>query len=166
MIRMGSPRLRGWRIANSGCRAMPPNPRVDPVVASRGGHRFRSAERSAVFGKEIALIHSIAGCSALPSRRRSSAAYFSKMYRREHFGATVMLLGNQNVWHHSRGKRTSSLMPKFPEGQGAAPVTGAALLYICIPPRSIPIFNAHNENDHWGTTPLHAAAHANQAAIA
>lgn len=26
--------------------------------------------------------------------------------------------------------------------------------------------NAHNSNDHWGTTPLHAAAHANQAAIA
>jgi ankyrin repeat protein len=26
--------------------------------------------------------------------------------------------------------------------------------------------NMHNENDHWGTTPLHAAAHANQAAIA
>jgi ankyrin repeat protein len=26
--------------------------------------------------------------------------------------------------------------------------------------------NAHNENDHWGTTPLHAAAHANQAVIA
>ncbi|MEO7716833.1 MAG: ankyrin repeat domain-containing protein [Capsulimonas sp.] len=24
----------------------------------------------------------------------------------------------------------------------------------------------HNKNDHWGTTPLHAAAHANQAAIA
>jgi ankyrin repeat protein len=26
--------------------------------------------------------------------------------------------------------------------------------------------NAHNSNEHWGTTPLHAAAHANQAAIA
>jgi hypothetical protein len=26
--------------------------------------------------------------------------------------------------------------------------------------------NAQNENDHWGTTPLHAAAHANQTAIA
>ena len=26
--------------------------------------------------------------------------------------------------------------------------------------------NAHNANEHWGTTPLHAAAHANQAAIA
>lgn len=26
--------------------------------------------------------------------------------------------------------------------------------------------NAHNTNDHWGTTPLHAAAHANQAAMA
>ena len=26
--------------------------------------------------------------------------------------------------------------------------------------------NAQNSNDHWGTTPLHAAAHANQAAIA
>ena len=26
--------------------------------------------------------------------------------------------------------------------------------------------NARNNNDHWGTTPLHAAAHANQAAIA
>jgi ankyrin repeat protein len=26
--------------------------------------------------------------------------------------------------------------------------------------------NAHNNNGHWGTTPLHAAAHANQAAIA
>jgi hypothetical protein len=26
--------------------------------------------------------------------------------------------------------------------------------------------NAHNSNGHWGTTPLHAAAHANQAAIA
>ncbi len=24
----------------------------------------------------------------------------------------------------------------------------------------------HNANDHWGTTPLHAAAHANQAVIA
>jgi ankyrin repeat protein len=26
--------------------------------------------------------------------------------------------------------------------------------------------NAHNSNEHWGTTPLRAAAHANQAAIA
>jgi ankyrin repeat protein len=26
--------------------------------------------------------------------------------------------------------------------------------------------NARNNNEHWGTTPLHAAAHANQAAIA
>jgi ankyrin repeat protein len=26
--------------------------------------------------------------------------------------------------------------------------------------------NAQNNNDHWGTTPLHAAAHANQRAIA
>ena len=26
--------------------------------------------------------------------------------------------------------------------------------------------NAQNQNDHWGTTPLHAAAHANQTAIA
>ena len=26
--------------------------------------------------------------------------------------------------------------------------------------------NAQNQNDHWGTTPLHAAAHANQATIA
>jgi ankyrin repeat protein len=26
--------------------------------------------------------------------------------------------------------------------------------------------NAQNHNEHWGTTPLHAAAHANQAAIA
>jgi ankyrin repeat protein len=26
--------------------------------------------------------------------------------------------------------------------------------------------NAHNNNDHWGTTPLHVAAHANQTAIA
>ena len=26
--------------------------------------------------------------------------------------------------------------------------------------------NAHNENDHWGTTPLHAAAHANNTAVA
>jgi ankyrin repeat protein len=26
--------------------------------------------------------------------------------------------------------------------------------------------NAHNNNEHWGTTPLHAAAHANQAVIA
>ena len=26
--------------------------------------------------------------------------------------------------------------------------------------------NAENTNDHWGTTPLHAAAHANQVAIA
>jgi ankyrin repeat protein len=26
--------------------------------------------------------------------------------------------------------------------------------------------NAHNNNGHWGTTPLHAAAHANQATIA
>ena len=25
---------------------------------------------------------------------------------------------------------------------------------------------AHNSNEHWGTTPLHAAAHANQAGIA
>ena len=26
--------------------------------------------------------------------------------------------------------------------------------------------NAQNQNEHWGTTPLHAAAHANQASIA
>ena len=26
--------------------------------------------------------------------------------------------------------------------------------------------NAQNSNSHWGTTPLHAAAHANQATIA
>jgi ankyrin repeat protein len=26
--------------------------------------------------------------------------------------------------------------------------------------------HVHNKNDHWGTTPLHAAAHANQPAIA
>lgn len=26
--------------------------------------------------------------------------------------------------------------------------------------------NAQNNNEHWGTTPLHAAAHANQVAIA
>ena len=26
--------------------------------------------------------------------------------------------------------------------------------------------HAHNANEHWGTTPLHAASHANQAAIA
>ena len=26
--------------------------------------------------------------------------------------------------------------------------------------------NAHNQNSHWGTTPLHAAAHGNQRAVA
>jgi ankyrin repeat protein len=28
------------------------------------------------------------------------------------------------------------------------------------------VVNIHNNNEHWGTTPLHAAAHANQATIA